>query len=54
MKKALVVPFKIVAFRVREIFVTSKLWNTNHNYEQTRQAFEESLESWAWNIWICI
>ena len=27
-----------------EIFVTSKLWNTNHNYEQTRQAFEESLE----------
>ena len=27
-----------------EIFVTSKLWNTNHNYEQARQAFEESLE----------
>ena len=27
-----------------EIFVTSKLWNTNHNYEQTRQDFEESLE----------
>ncbi|MDK6621377.1 aldo/keto reductase, partial [Streptococcus agalactiae] len=26
-----------------EIFVTSKLWNTNHNYEQARQAFEESL-----------
>ena len=27
-----------------EIFVTSKLWNTNHNYEQARQAFEESIE----------
>ena len=27
-----------------EIFITSKLWNTNHNYEQARQAFEESLE----------
>ena len=27
-----------------EIFVTSKLWNTNHNYGQARQAFEESLE----------
>lgn len=27
-----------------EIFVTSKLWNTNHDYEQARQAFEESLE----------
>ncbi len=27
-----------------EIFVTSKLWNTNHTYEQARQAFEESLE----------
>ena len=27
-----------------EIFVTSKLWNTNHNYDQARQAFEESLE----------
>lgn len=27
-----------------DIFVTSKLWNTNHNCEQARQAFEESLE----------
>ena len=27
-----------------EIFVTSKLWNTNHNYKQARQAFEDSLE----------
>ena len=27
-----------------EIFVTSKLWNTNHNYGQARQAFKESLE----------
>ena len=27
-----------------EIFVTSKLWNRNHNYEQARQAFAESLE----------
>ena len=27
-----------------EIFVTSKLWNINHSYEQARQAFEESLE----------
>ncbi|EMG34367.1 aldo/keto reductase [Streptococcus oralis] len=28
----------------QEIFVTSKLWNTNHSYEDTRQAFEQSME----------
>ena len=28
----------------QEIFVTTKLWNTNHSYEEARQAFEESME----------
>ena len=28
----------------QEIFVTSKLWNTNHSYEEARQAFEQSME----------
>ena len=28
----------------REIFVTTKLWNTSHSYDETRQAFEESME----------
>ena len=28
----------------QEIFVTTKLWNTNHSYDETRQAFEESME----------
>ncbi|MCY7069247.1 aldo/keto reductase [Streptococcus oralis] len=28
----------------QEIFVTTKLWNTNHSYEEARQAFEESIE----------
>ena len=28
----------------QEIFVTTKLWNTNHSYEKARQAFEESME----------
>ena len=37
-----------------EIFVTSKLWNTNHNYEQARQAFTESLEKLGLDYWICI
>ena len=28
----------------QEIFVTTKLWNTKHSYDETRQAFEESME----------
>ena len=28
----------------QEIFVTTKLWNTNHSYEEARQAFEQSME----------
>lgn len=28
----------------QEIFVTTKLWNTNHSYDEARQAFEESME----------
>ena len=28
----------------QEIFVTTKLWNTNHCYDEARQAFEESME----------
>lgn len=28
----------------QEIFVTTKLWNTNHSYEEARHAFEESME----------
>ena len=28
----------------QEIFVTTKLWNTNHSYNDARQAFEESME----------
>ena len=28
----------------QEIFVTSKLWHTNHSYDEARQAFEESME----------
>ena len=28
----------------QKIFVTTKLWNTNHSYEKARQAFEESME----------
>lgn len=28
----------------QEIFVTTKLWNTNHSYEEARQAFEQSKE----------
>ena len=28
----------------QEIFVTTKLWNTNHSYEEARQAFEKSIE----------
>lgn len=28
----------------QEIFVTAKLWNTNHSYEEARHAFEESME----------
>ena len=28
----------------QEIFVTTKLWNTNQSYDEARQAFEESME----------
>lgn len=28
----------------QEIFVTTKLWNTNHSYDEACQAFEESME----------
>ena len=28
----------------QEIFVTTKLWNTNHSYEEAHQAFEQSME----------
>ena len=28
----------------QEIFVTTKLWNTNHSYEEACQAFEQSME----------
>ena len=28
----------------QKIFVTTKLWNTNHSYDEARQAFEESME----------
>ena len=28
----------------QEIFVTTKLWNTIHSYDETRHAFEESME----------
>ena len=28
----------------QEIFVTTKLWNTNHSYEEARHAFEQSME----------
>ena len=28
----------------QEIFVTTKLWNTNHSYDEALQAFEESME----------
>lgn len=28
----------------QEIFVTTKLWNTNHSYEEAYQAFEQSME----------
>ncbi len=42
-KEALVVLSRYRNIPREEIFVTSKLWNTNHNYEQARQAFEESL-----------
>lgn len=28
----------------QEIFVTTKLWNINHSYDEARQAFEESME----------
>lgn len=28
----------------QEIFVTTKLWNTNHSYEEARHAFEESMK----------
>lgn len=28
----------------QEIFVTTKLWNTNHSYDEAGQAFEESME----------
>ena len=28
----------------QEIFVTTKFWNTNHSYDEARQAFEESME----------
>ena len=28
----------------QEIFVTTKLWNTNHSYDEARHAFEQSME----------
>ena len=28
----------------QKIFVTTKIWNTNHSYDEARQAFEESME----------
>ena len=44
MRKALAVLFEIAVFHVKKSFVTTKLSNTNHSYDEARQAFEESME----------
>ena len=37
-----------------DVFVTTKLWNTNHRPERVEPAFEASLDRLGLSIWICI
>lgn len=37
-----------------ELFVTSKVWNTERGYEKTIKAFHKTLEDLRLDYWICI
>nr|WP_208610494.1 aldo/keto reductase [Gilliamella bombi] len=36
-------PYKNVAFPRQELFITTKIWITNTNYDKAKQSIEESL-----------
>ena len=36
-----------------DLFVTSKVWNTDQGYDSTLQAFDASLARLGWITWIC-
>src|SRR5712692_297147 len=36
-----------------EIFVTTKLWNSDHGYESALRAFQGAAANSAWSTWTC-
>lgn len=38
----------------KDLFVTTKLWNSDQGYDSALRAFDESWTSSAWSTWICI